>query len=68
VAADLIAQAEATARTQGALALYVHVVCDNAGALTLYEHLGFQVESEESANDARLRQHGRRLLLCKMLL
>jgi ribosomal protein S18 acetylase RimI-like enzyme len=47
--------------------LYVHVVKDNEPALLLYTSCGFQVESEESVDAARKRQHGRRVLLWKML-
>lgn len=56
------------ARQRGVLCMYVHVVSDNAAALKLYQAAGYEVESEESADAARRRQHGRRLLLCNHLL
>ena len=43
--------------------VYVHVVKDNEAALQLYTSSGFEVESQEGADAARKRQHGRRLLL-----
>lgn len=59
--------AESILKERGVSHLYVHVVVDNTAARALYSGCGFDVEKEESADAARKRQHGRRLLLGKSL-
>eukprot|EP01025_Chloroclados_australasicus_P064302 TRINITY_DN8576_c0_g1_i3.p1 TRINITY_DN8576_c0_g1~~TRINITY_DN8576_c0_g1_i3.p1 ORF type:complete len:334 (+),score=25.40 TRINITY_DN8576_c0_g1_i3:130-1002(+) len=68
VAKALVDAASAHARSSGVLHVYVHVVEENGAALRLYRACGFEVESEESVDLARKRQHGRRLLLGRALL
>ena len=67
VARRLIEAAESLAKERGLSHMYVHVVIDNEAAQALYSGCGFEVEREESADAARKRQHGRRLLLRKVL-
>lgn len=67
VAKWLVSAAESIARERGVSHMYVHVVMDNAAARALYSACGFDVERKESADAARKRQHGRRLLLGKSL-
>jgi ribosomal protein S18 acetylase RimI-like enzyme len=55
------------ARARGVEHVYVHVVVDNGAAVGLYERSGFRLEAQESADSARKRQHGRRLLLVRSL-
>ena len=66
-AAALLAAAAAAAARDGVRYLYVHCVADNAPARALYAAAGFAVEAEESAADARARNHPRRLLLTREL-
>lgn len=63
VAKALIQSSLAVAKERDILHVYVHVVEDNAAAIALYKSCGFEVESEEDADAAWKRQHGRRLLL-----
>lgn len=66
VAAELIRVAEQEAYKAGVKDLYVHVVRDNAAAIGLYiDKCGFEIESEEGAEFARILQRPRRLLLHK---
>jgi ribosomal protein S18 acetylase RimI-like enzyme len=67
VARKLVTAAETIAKERGIAHMYVHVVVDNTAARALYSACGFDVEREESADAARKRQHGRRLLLGKSL-
>jgi ribosomal protein S18 acetylase RimI-like enzyme len=67
LAKALVAEAQALSTARGIRSLYVHVVAGNAAGLRLYEACGFGVEAEEGADDARRRQHPRRLLLGKAL-
>jgi ribosomal protein S18 acetylase RimI-like enzyme len=66
-AAALVSAAAARARAAGVRHLYVHCVADNAPALALYTAAGFVVEAQESAADAHLRKHARRLILTRAL-
>lgn len=67
IAKRLIAAAESLAQRREVSHVYVHVAVDNVGARALYSACGYDVEKEESADAARKRQHGRRLLLVKSL-
>jgi len=68
IAQTIIEGACAYAGEMGVRNMYVHVVEENVPARKLYEEkCGFEVEAVESANEARLLNRARRLLLYRPL-
>jgi len=57
VAAALVSTARSAARDAGVDALYVHVMAVNEAGRAFYSSCGFEVEKEETSNQAHYRGH-----------